>query len=307
MLQTPPSHPDGPEELGGLAKAIAKLPERGGVLAYPEQLSEPDRVKLTMMLDELFGTPAAPKLPEAQTLGNLDMSAAELAEGSRVYRRLCVQCHGLTGNGRGPTGDWIDPHPRDFRRGMFKRATASPKPTTQALTQLLRHGVPGTAMPMFYEISDEEVNAVISYTIHLSIRGEVEFNVMRKLLDSSGDVWVDDIASECWQTATHVINEWKSSQIDNAVSVMGNESVESIRRGHDLFVSQALGCVSCHKDYGREAVYLYDLWGGGVEAARPAGRKISLEQQPRGVGATSSVWDTECGDAEPANLDRATD
>ena len=83
-----------------------------------------------------------------------------------------------------------------------------------------------------------------------------------KLLDSSGDVWVDDIASECRDTAMKVIDEWQTSQSDTALSLDGDSNAESVRRGHDLFVSQAVGCVSCHKEYGREPHFLYDVWGG---------------------------------------------
>lgn len=264
VLLTPPTNPEGPASPGAFAEAIAQLPDKGGVLALPAQLNDDARVKLTMTLDELFGTPAIPTLPDVKTIGDLSLSATELAAGSRAYRRLCVQCHGLTGNGRGPTGDWIYPHPRDFRRGIFKLATTAPKPTTESLTQLLRRGVPGTAMPLFDLISDEEANAVTSYMIHLSIRGEVEFDLLKKLLDTTGDLWVDDIGAECRATAMKVISEWQTSQRDSAVSVEGEADPESVRRGHELFVSSALGCVSCHKDYGREEYYLYDVWGGAV-------------------------------------------
>src|ERR671935_235750 len=43
-----------------------------------------------------------------------------LAHGSRVYRVHCLQCHGVTGDGRGPTAAWVNPHPRDYRQGIFK-------------------------------------------------------------------------------------------------------------------------------------------------------------------------------------------
>ena len=38
-----------------------------------------------------------------------------LAEGSKLYRQHCLHCHGLEGNGRGPTGYWVNPPPRDYR------------------------------------------------------------------------------------------------------------------------------------------------------------------------------------------------
>ena len=40
--------------------------------------------------------------------------------GSKHFRLHCLHCHGLTGDGRGPSGKWLNPHPRDYRQGLFK-------------------------------------------------------------------------------------------------------------------------------------------------------------------------------------------
>ncbi|MEQ1828010.1 MAG: cytochrome c, partial [Pirellula sp.] len=37
-----------------------------------------------------------------------------------LYRKHCVQCHGLSGDGYGPAAGLLAPYPRDFRRGTFK-------------------------------------------------------------------------------------------------------------------------------------------------------------------------------------------
>ena len=43
--------------------------------------------------------------------------------------------------------------------------------------------------------------------------------------------------------------------------------LESAKRGHDIYMSQGdAGCVSCHKNYGRESTYAYDDWGTIVRA-----------------------------------------
>src|SRR5581483_2546602 len=97
------------------------------------------RNELQAALEKFFGKPAEPKMAfnllkqpadQRQQLSLLlfgDEQArddkaiqARLKEGGRVYRLQCMQCHGLTGDGRGPTAKWVNPHPRDYRPGVFK-------------------------------------------------------------------------------------------------------------------------------------------------------------------------------------------
>src|SRR5439155_19862191 len=104
------------------------------------------RGEYAQLLGEMFGTPAHPKVsgfdpavmkkldelltPETKArfetltaekvIATLKLDEATLAEGSKVYRHQCLHCHGLEGNGRGPTGFWVNPHPRDYRQGVYK-------------------------------------------------------------------------------------------------------------------------------------------------------------------------------------------
>ncbi|HZZ79791.1 MAG TPA: hypothetical protein VFE62_14835, partial [Gemmataceae bacterium] len=116
-------------------------------------------------LEENFGTPANPKVAglDPETVKILKIDDSTLAEGSKRYRVHCLHCHGLSGDGRGPTAKWINPHPRDFRAGLFKFQSISQvdskpgapvphslgvRPPARAdLLRTLRHGIEGTAMP----------------------------------------------------------------------------------------------------------------------------------------------------------------
>src|SRR5207253_3229426 len=106
----------------------------------------------------------------------------------------CLHCHGVTGNGRGPTARWVNPHPRDYRQGRFKfqsvdqaeeRGTVL-KPRREDLLQTLMEGLEGTAMPSFRVLSQKDLNALVSYVIHLSIRGEAEYVAIKTAL-TEGD------------------------------------------------------------------------------------------------------------------------
>lgn len=86
--------------------------------------------------------PSKPKLsdtPQARENGKL------------IYFKRCSFCHGLLGDGNGPTADFMDPRPRDFTIGTFKfRTTASGElPTDEDLFRTISRGLAGTGMQAF--------------------------------------------------------------------------------------------------------------------------------------------------------------
>jgi len=98
----------------------------------------------------------------AQTASDQD----PLVLGEQVYRKACVPCHGVRGDGAGPVARWLDPLPRDFTLGTFKfRSTMSGSiPTDADLRRTIDRGIPGTAMPSWqYLLSVEERDAVVAY------------------------------------------------------------------------------------------------------------------------------------------------
>lgn len=264
VLRTPDSSPSALAPSGKRDELLAALPSLGGQLADPKRLPTPSHAELTRTLDELFGTPSAPKL--AGEAAGLDLSAAHLAAGSKVYRRLCAQCHGLTGDGHGLSGMWVYPYPRDFRPGIFKTAPSpDKKPHFEVLSRLVRRGVPGTIMQPFDLISDDDVRAATAYIVHLSLRGEVEFRVTKALLDDSGEESVSDVAAECRKVLAKALARWAEAQIPSPPTgeSFGEPDdagyAESVRRGSQVFASA--GCAKCHEDYGRKDSFRYDAWG----------------------------------------------
>src|SRR4029077_697026 len=90
-------------------------------------------------------------------------------------------------DGRGATAPWVNPHPRDYRQGVFKFTSSSQgegsrKPRKYDLLRTLREGIEGTSMPSFRLLPEEDLEALASYVIHLSMRGEIEFQVIRALV-----------------------------------------------------------------------------------------------------------------------------
>jgi mono/diheme cytochrome c family protein len=82
-------------------------------------------------------------------------SADIAALGARVYEANCAQCHGVTGDGRGPTAPELVVAPTDFRRQQ---------PTLAASLRALREGVAGTRMGVWSDrLASDELLAVAHY------------------------------------------------------------------------------------------------------------------------------------------------
>ncbi|EMI17992.1 cytochrome c class I [Rhodopirellula maiorica SM1] len=259
------------------------------------------------VLQQAFGTPNDPKWPSdmlsesARSLIDVDRlhraagPISSLQDGSHLglYREHCVHCHGLSGDGFGPTSLALNPYPRDFRHGIFKWKSTrrNAKPTRQDLRRTLVHGEAGTAMPSFSVLPDDELDALVDYVIYLSIRGEVE----RELLAAAVELGYDETppeaelqirlplagdappASDSQATSEgaeataeiiqEVINEWVAAEdavveVPAATTVSSTSDADAIERGRELFHGQIANCVGCHGPQGNgEAVTLdYDDW-----------------------------------------------
>jgi cytochrome c oxidase cbb3-type subunit 2 len=130
------------EELRGLVAYIQKLGTNRG--AWRDAF-EPQALSVSVM--------------------SVPRTEAQEARGRVVYERRCVGCHGAKGDGNGPVATFLDPRPRDFRRGVFKfRSTPSGSlPTDGDLYRTLTRGVRHTAMPTWHDLPEQDRIAAISY------------------------------------------------------------------------------------------------------------------------------------------------
>jgi mono/diheme cytochrome c family protein len=89
--------------------------------------------------------------------GAAPVPAAAAGAGAALYAAQCAGCHGAAGAGNGPAA--LDPPPRDLaNRGWLAAQTDA------QLTDTLRTGVPGTAMPSFAGTLDAaQMQAVIDH------------------------------------------------------------------------------------------------------------------------------------------------
>ena len=111
--------------------------------------------------------------------------------GIALYAKHCAHCHGVRGNGAGPTGANLWPRPRNFREGRFRLVTTpSGIPTDDDLLAVLRNGIPGSSMPDFRLFSESELRALIEQVRDLTFSGAIE---RFEQLAEQGDIEPEDV------------------------------------------------------------------------------------------------------------------
>ena len=254
----------------------------------------------SLLLESLFGTPDHPRWPEflsdpdshdadrpaLVSMERLQRAAGPVSSNEEgvhrgLYREHCVVCHGLSGDGLGPSAALLNPYPRDFRLGKvkFKSTPVGQKPTRNDLRRTLHAGIVGTSMPSFSLLEEEDIESLIDYVVYLSVRGEVErrlltmaaveldiergerlYDPTMQAADSSGrdDGW-EDVRREVkrvvrsWQDAEQHVIEVPDPPPDLPIlgqhrGIDGGDAslAASIKRGRDLFRGNVAACAFCH-------------------------------------------------------------
>lgn len=262
-----------------VAAAVVRLDPEKGVFANLRAVAKELR---RWQADDLRADWEAARAAWAE----LGLDDATLARGSVIYRRLCLQCHGPTGAGDGRHAIALVAMPRDYRQGIFKFVTTSipqnqprkglgavGKPRRDDLKRTLRAGIDGSMMPAFPSLSEAELDDLVSYVIHLSIRGETEFATLARAARPTEEdpefigpdlTWLYD------QNLIWVLVNWGLAARSGITIPPENvrtpeERLESAFRGYVLYNSAEYGCAGCHVNYGREEQLKWDLWGGVVQ------------------------------------------
>ncbi len=136
--------------------------------------------------------------------------------GKALYRRYCLACHGVHGDGAGENAPHLDPRPRDFTRATFKcRSTPSGSlPTDSDLYDTISRGIYNSGMPPWRPLTRQQRADLVAYIKTFSARFQEE------------------------QPAAPL-----------AIPPGPPTSAESVQRGAALF--QSMNCWSCHGKEGR--------------------------------------------------------
>jgi mono/diheme cytochrome c family protein len=208
-----------------------------------------------------------------------------LRKGRSLYMRYCMHCHGASGDGNGPTAKYLNPLPRDYRRGIFKfTSTRRPdKPSRADLKRTVQQGIPGTYMPSFLLVDEAEIDDIIEYVRWLSMRGELEHSLgvalaaegftktgwasLQKEAEKSGSGPEERLAnylkldfSQALDGAlTALKRNWILGDDPKSVVMPTKKRIapddpgypQSLARGRELFLSTKANCFTCHGTTGR--------------------------------------------------------
>ncbi|CCQ90255.1 putative Cytochrome c oxidase, fused subunits I, II, and III (modular protein) [Nitrospina gracilis 3/211] len=192
--------------------------------------------------------------------------------GKKIYDHRCSGCHGDEGDGNGPSAKFLDPKPRDFTQGIFKFHSTPGQdalPTDGDLFKTITHGLWGTSMPPWHNLTQNERLAVIQYIKTFSDR-------------------------------------WEKEEVKDPIAVPRETPVTlaSIDNGGQLYVKN---CQSCHGAEGLGngplAGVLNDAWGFPIQPANftlPAGEEggVKLGHDSRHLFRT--IMNGVGGDPMPA-------
>lgn len=225
----------------------------------------------TLKVVDTEGNPASFTLTKGD---RVEVIGDGLQRGRDLYLRHCVHCHGVSGDGNGPTAQYLTPKPRDYRKGVFKFTSTKPgiRASRDDLFRIVKLGVAGTYMPSFMLLPDDEVSSIVEYIRWLSMRGEMEgkLTVQLELDYSKGrlekesfsevstefkESMLPDIPDMVDSIGDELKVDWTAPEQDESVVMPTDGRVEadaeSIARGRKLFLSAKLKCFSCHGETGR--------------------------------------------------------
>ena len=212
--------------------------------------SHPSRLPLSRRL-ALFAAPAAVTVLAWYALPLLlkqlvapepkPVAAAPEPDGAQLFFQHCSYCHGVSGDGHGLAA--LNPKARYFGAEKFKLACTDNKiPSDDDLMYLLRHGIPGTAMPAFDNLPEPDMRALIAHVRVLTWKGLYDA-LWKKAFDAGDDPDPVELAERVTKQTT--------PGPPLPVPPIPQATTESVERGRKWFLSNDAGCMKCHGPLGR--------------------------------------------------------
>jgi len=129
--------------------------------------------------------------------------------GAPMYRRFCIGCHGVLGDGEGENAQWIDPKPRNFTLAIFRcRSTPTGTlPTDTDLYDTVGRGMLNSNMPHWLPLTNQDRVDLVAYVKHFSPRWVTEKPGTPIVIPAEPPVTADRIKEgralfqklECWK------------------------------------------------------------------------------------------------------------
>jgi mono/diheme cytochrome c family protein len=136
----------------GAGQPGARAQPAGGAAGLPPHSGEPLPVQLA---------PSRARAAEPELL----------ALGKRLYDAQCAACHGATGRGDGEAAYLVYPKPRDFTTATYRLVSTWERvPTDEDLYLTISRGMPGSAMPSWGHLGEDERWGLVHYVKSLAAK-----------------------------------------------------------------------------------------------------------------------------------------
>jgi mono/diheme cytochrome c family protein len=161
----------------------------------------------------------------------------DTVDGAALYQKNCAYCHGPRGEGNGTAA--IQPRARSFGFDKFRFASsANAVPTDDDLMRVIKNGIPGSAMPKFDKLTDEECQAIMGHVRQLARAGVYRRLLARAMKEDKDDPDLQGAAKK----------------VEPEVAVLGPAALpplppaENLANGRQIFDRS---CAQCHGPLGK--------------------------------------------------------
>jgi len=154
----------------GAAICLAALVSFSCTTSQPEPVAPLKSVTLSTTASVTAPVATAGPLPVtlAPTISR-PASPDLLALGKRLYDKQCAACHGASGRGNGEAAYLLYPKPRDFVAAQYRLVSTWERTATdEDLFRTISRGMPGSAMPSWGHLSEEERWGLVHYVKSLA-------------------------------------------------------------------------------------------------------------------------------------------
>jgi mono/diheme cytochrome c family protein len=162
-------------------------------------------------------------------ISTVSANVESVGAGKLVYRQHCSACHGVNGDGTGTASVWLFPRPRNFSAGLFKikSTPGTALPTDEDLFNTVTRGMPGSSMPSFTYLTEQERRDAVQYV-----------KTLATFTDASGT------------RVNRFEQARENGQLAEPIRVPPEPpvTVQSLAQGARLF--SKLNCILCHGETG---------------------------------------------------------
>ncbi len=162
-------------------------------------------------------------------------------KGEALYQKQCLACHGEKGKGDGKAAYLLNPRPRDFTSGEFRLvSTIDAGPTEEDLFKTITRGMPGSAMPSWTHLPENERWGLVYYVYYLM---QYEKKMKNKKFR-------DEIAAGglTWEKQKQIITKEIPPESIIQAPAEPPPAAEGIARGRQLYLTS---CAGCHGQEGK--------------------------------------------------------